>query len=289
MLTIDLQKKLLAKNRKIVAKDQAVLDKQAALDAETEKLVNAALDKADAQYEHEKTAMLETLGLDYKIKEVEEIKARQAKFAHLPQERIFTIQAIKALCIEYGLRFLPTSQYKGSLPSDLSVKLDEIKGLCGGCLPGTKPDKPRRSQFDIFGWNTESQESFKDRLKAWECLAPTPIFHIAAPAESFDLRPRPVDPLLFLRIGPDHWYLVQKWGNDLSVFRSRTLRLFLYRFFLISCAIAVVAGIATGCNANFSWRTPTVLFMYAAVVFIFTMAHVEKAWKEKNWDSPFKS
>lgn len=51
MFTIDLQRKLIATNSKIVSKDDAVLAKQIALDAESEKLVNAVLSKTDANYE----------------------------------------------------------------------------------------------------------------------------------------------------------------------------------------------------------------------------------------------
>src|SRR6185369_10564614 len=105
-LTVNLRDSLTAANRRALAKDIAVLDRQIALDRETDKLIDKALDRATEVVEEEKTAVMRTLGLDYKISEAQRVHARHQKWKHLPQDRIFSNDAIKALCIRYDLRFL---------------------------------------------------------------------------------------------------------------------------------------------------------------------------------------
>jgi hypothetical protein len=48
---------------------------------------------------------------------------------------------------------------------------------------------------------------------------PLTSFKIMAPAERFKLCDSEVDPLLFVPVGNDRYYLVHKWGNDLSAWR----------------------------------------------------------------------
>lgn len=202
--TINLQDELIAENRKALAADQAVLAQQAALDAETDKLVNAALDRATADYESAKQKTLETLGFSYKLAEAKQVREKQSKWAHLPQERIFTKDAIKTLCLKYNLRFLHTSLYKGSLDSQLPEKIEELRKANGGSLPGEG--------------EMECVHSMKLKTGEWTRIErpSTAQFRIAAPAESFALQPRPIDPLLFCRLGDDQFYLVHKWGSDIS-------------------------------------------------------------------------
>lgn len=248
--TINLQDELIAENRKALAADQAVLAKQAALDVETDKLVDAALDRATADYEASKQKTLETLGLSYKLAEAKQVREKQSKGAHLPQERIFTKDAIKELCLKYNLRFLPTSYYKGALDSQLPDKVEELRKANGGLLPGEKapvaevkigdaqdtdgyfggdlgvvPTDKEQRQMAENPWSTATTfwmnsnmvfgrvRSGISSLRGDHAIG---SFCIAAPAESFDLQPRPIDPLLFCNLGDDQYYLVHKWGSDIS-------------------------------------------------------------------------
>lgn len=291
-LTVDLQEKPLSRNRQIVSKDDAVLAKQVALDAEVEKLVNAHLAKADADYEAEKSALLSTLGFNYKIKEAAEIVERRSKWAHLPQERIFTRDAIKSLCIEYSLRFLPTSAYKGSLPNDLAEKLDELSLVNGGQLPGTKPDRPHRDWVGVFSlylnFPAESDASFDARVKQWEKIEPKPTFLIAAPSESFELQDRPVDPLLFCRLDDNNFYLVHKWGNDLSVFRSRKFRKGVAGTLAFAAGSTLSCCFFMSCNPQYSAGTCAII-----AAFVPTLAYLAtravRTTPAHLWDSPLKS
>lgn len=286
--TINLQDELIAENRKALAADQAVLAQQAALDAETDKLVNAALDRATADYETAKQKTLETLGLHYKLAEAKQVREKQSKWAHLPQERIFTKDAIKELCLKYNLRFLPTSYYKGALDSQLPDKLDELRKANGGLLPN-EGGTMRVQYADL------QKGVWVDR--EIERIA---TFSIVAPAESFALQPRPIDPLLFCNLGDDQYYLVHKWGSDISWSRR----------WLKHWRLVVHATVCATLNAAVAWFAYSVV-RYAGgsavdAAFISALTALaggfvtratspsigsssSKTTNKRNWDSPYTS
>ncbi|MBX2973384.1 MAG: hypothetical protein KF797_09790 [Flavobacteriales bacterium] len=96
-------------------------------------------------------------------------------------DRIYHRDSIRALCIRYRLRFLPGGLFKGTLP------------------------------------NTAIHA-----LRALERKSPAPLtgFMVMAPASRFKLCDSEVDPLLFVALGNDRYYLVHKWGRDLSPMRA---------------------------------------------------------------------
>lgn len=101
------------------------------------------------------------------------------------QERVFHISQIEALCKKYYLRFLSSSQYAGSIDPELPNKVTTFEAA----------------------YNVKIADQNRNRA------------YIAAPKESFRLQAKPKDPLLFYKINSDYYYLVHKWGNDLSIFR----------------------------------------------------------------------
>lgn len=105
---------------------------------------------------------------------------------------VFTESQIKALCIKYNLRFLPTSYYKGSIDPETPIKIREFESIIN-------------KQIQDKGINHYCYSDID--------------YYIAAPKRAFKLEVKPKDPLLFARISKDHYVLVHKWGNDLSVFR----------------------------------------------------------------------
>ena len=102
------------------------------------------------------------------------------EFDLLESNRIFHIDQIKKICIDYRLRFLNSSYFKGEIPQEA---IDEIKEL--------------ERNHDI-------------ELKGFKILAPSRLFRL----EDKD------DPLLFAPIGNDYFYLIHKWGNDLHPLRK---------------------------------------------------------------------
>lgn len=101
------------------------------------------------------------------------------KFEFLETDRIFYIEQIKDICINYRLRFLDSKYFKGEIP-DKTIK--EIKLL------------EEKHEMEIEG------------------------FKIVAPSKLFKLADKD-DPLLFAPIGNGYFYLIDKWGNDLHPLR----------------------------------------------------------------------
>ena len=103
----------------------------------------------------------------------------QFDFDLLVPHKIFHVDQIRKVCIDYRLRFLNTKYFKGKLPYEA---ISKIKAL---------------------------EKSHKTELKGFKIIAPSKLFKL----ENAD------DPLLFAPVGNDYYYLVHKWGNDLNPFR----------------------------------------------------------------------
>lgn len=106
----------------------------------------------------------------------------------LDEERIFHRSEIRQLCIKFRLRFLDASQFNQSIPYEA---IRRIKAL-----------------------ESAADQAFND-------------FLIAAPAEAFTLPDCAEDPLLFIDLGGDRFYLVHHWGEDMAWHRK--VRMFPWR------------------------------------------------------------
>lgn len=103
---------------------------------------------------------------------------------HIPgldPERVFHVDAIRTLCVRYRLRFLDGGRFKGHIPAQAIVELRRLEA---------------RSSVPLRG------------------------FKVMAPAARFKLCDSDADPLLFVAVGPEHYYLVHKWGSDLHPLRG---------------------------------------------------------------------
>lgn len=144
--------------------------------------------------------IIKDLNLDSSIIEAEKatgICLERQKLDNTYDGLVFSYEEIKQLAIDYRLRFLQTSYYKGKLDVEVFGK---VKDFCKKHDVQTAHDKDR--------------------------------FFILGPAECFQLQNRPkpeprnIDPLLFYRIGDrngdNHYKLIHKWGNDFSIWRYAT-------------------------------------------------------------------
>ena len=154
-------------------------------------------------------------------------------FDLLESDHIYHISQIKKICIDYRLRFLNTSLFKGQLPYEAISKIKQLEK----------------------DHNTE--------LKGFKIIAPAKLFKL----EHYD------DPLLFAPIGNGYYYLIHKWGNDLSPFRRalmwplRDFENFVFCMFILSMLLtaAIPEGIfsnkTTAANAGIVF-----LFVFKSVV-----------------------
>ena len=98
----------------------------------------------------------------------------------LSKSKIYHIDHIKKVSIDYRLRFLDIKYFKNKLPIEA---LKQIKKL---------------------------EKEHKTKLSEFKIMAPSVLFRL----EKKD------DPLLFVPLGNEYYYLIHKWGNDLHPFRK---------------------------------------------------------------------
>ena len=101
-------------------------------------------------------------------------------FEKLDPNKICSINTIKSVCIDYRLRFLDIKYFKNKLPNEVFQK---IKSL---------------------------EKTHNTNIGDFKIMAPSALFRL----EKTD------DPLLFVPLGNNYYYLVHKWGNDLHPFRK---------------------------------------------------------------------
>lgn len=98
----------------------------------------------------------------------------------LERDKIFHISDIQSICITYRLRFLESSLFKGEIPQEAISKIKQL------------------------------EKDHVTTLKGFKIMAPSKLFKL----ENYD------DPLLFAPIGNGYYYLIHKWGNDMSIWRK---------------------------------------------------------------------
>lgn len=101
-------------------------------------------------------------------------------FDLLETNKIFHIEDIRSICVTYRLRFLHSNLFKSEIPHEAFSKIKQL------------------------------EKNHETSLKGFKIMAPSKLFKL----ENYD------DPLLFAPIGNGYYYLIHKWGNDLSVWRK---------------------------------------------------------------------
>lgn len=130
----------------------------------------------------------------------------------LETEKIYHVDQIKRLCTVYRLRFLASHYFKEDLPYEALRKTKYLQQKHQTILQGYK---------------------------------------ILAPAASFRLK-NADDPLLFAPIGNGYYYLIHKWGDNLSPWRKTLM----WPFRNLECMIGFLFGLSIVLTMIF----PTSLF-----------------------------
>ncbi|MDC0643859.1 hypothetical protein OAP39_04620 [Flavobacteriaceae bacterium] len=174
----------------------------------------------------------------------------------LATANIFHIDNIKNTCIDYRLRFLDLKYFKNDLPQEAFDKIARLEAVHGTTLSG---------------------------------------FKIMAPSKLFRLK-NTDDPLLFVPIGNDYFYLIHQWGDDLSPFR----KLFMWPFKNIWNLMVLIMGIswiATSLtpmaifSKTTSWSTYWMVYFFmfkaiAAIVLFYGFA-LGKNFNPAIWNSKY--
>ena len=175
----------------------------------------------------------------------------------IDSNRLFHVDQIRKICIDYRLRFLDFNFFKGGVPDEAYTKLKEFEL--------NHPD------LDL-------------NIKM---MAPTKLFQL----ENYD------DPLMFVSLGNNYYYLIHKWGNDMSYFR----KMFMWPFkniYNILVYIAIISLIFTTIvqDGIFFYKNNqeiqffvVFLFMFKslAAIFIYFGFAMGKNFNENIWNSKF--
>ncbi len=98
----------------------------------------------------------------------------------LDAEKVYHLDQIKQLCVDYRLRFLELKLYKSSFPVEAIEKLKEI------------------------------ENNHNTKITDLKIVAPAKLFKL----KNYD------DPLLFASLGNNYYYLIHKWGSDFKPLRK---------------------------------------------------------------------
>jgi len=184
------------------------------------------------------------------------VTSNDLAFDLLETDRIFHLSHIRNICIGYRLRFLDSHHFKGPVPEEAVSRIKQLEKEHGTQLSGFK------------------------------IAAPSKLFHL----KNYD------DPLLLAPIGNEYYYLVHKWGNDISAWRKwlvlpvKNLGNFLVLMVVVSVLFSLFAlkFLFTGTHTN-QFLLLTFLFTFKSVCGI---AMYYCFWKGKNfnnaiWDSEY--
>ena len=102
------------------------------------------------------------------------------KFEEMETKNIFHKDTIKSICVQYRLRFLDSNLFKGDYPNNITKVISDIE----------KKNETTLNNFMI--------------------MAPSKLFKIKSPD----------DPILFVPLGNDYYYLIHKWGEEFNHLRK---------------------------------------------------------------------
>ena len=120
-------------------------------------------------------------------------------------------------------------------------------------------------------------------------------YKIIAPSKAFNLNSYD-DPLLFVPIGNEYYYLIHKWGNDLSTFRKvKYLPIKNIVNFIVFSVLLSAIGTYLTPETNLSKSVEfaqIIIFLFMFKSMVATIAYyffmMGKNFSDMIWDRPFK-
>ena len=199
---------------------------------------------------------LERQEIKDKLQSKSSTNVNEFEFDLLETDKIFHINQIKKVCIDYRLRFLDSVLFKNEIPEEAITKISALEKL------------------------------HETKLEGFKIIAPSKAFQLI----NYD------DPLLFAPIGNDYYYLIHKWGNDLVWYRKLLVLPFKNLMnFVVFCGVISLIIVTVSPLDDLSKEVPLApiilfLFMFKAVIasiayYFFLMG---KNFNSEIWDRKFK-
>jgi len=147
----------------------------------------------------EDARILRGLSKNSQFNRIENLRGKQIELENFEKDydgKVYTIDQIKTLCIDYHLRFLQSRLYTGSYDVQVAAKIKEFA----------------KTTLAPIDEHTLGRRYF--------VMAPQEMFSLTEEkyVSKADLR-RQADPAIFYQIDKDHYRLIHKWGQDFTIFR----------------------------------------------------------------------
>ena len=190
------------------------------------------------------------------LKSESSTKSNEFNFDLLETDKIFHENQIKKVCIDYRLRFLDSALFKNEIPEEAISKITAL-------------EKNHNTKLDGF--------------------------KIVAPSKAFELKNYD-DPLLFVPIGNNYYYLIHKWGTDLSWYRKlMVLPIRNIALFVVFCLMISLIGTYFTPTNNLSKSVslaPVIIFLFMFKSMVGTVGYyffmMGKNFNDVIWNRPFK-
>lgn len=251
--------KLLLTNFEMIAKKRRMLLKRTNIEAQLSKASGRAMSEEKVMREVAEILRKDAAHNERIQKNLSHSKAAAENafvFDLLDSTRIYHLDQIKDICIDYRLRFLDTKYFKGEMPQKV---VSIIKGL------------EKEHGCELQG------------------------FKIIAPSKLFKLKDKD-DPILFAPIGNGYYYLIHKWGRDLHPLRRWLVWPFksIVNLALVVVAISYVATLmipnglfSKSSSAGEFWIIFFFMFKSIAAVVIFYGFALGKNFNPAIWNSKY--
>lgn len=190
-----------------------------------------------------------------KLQQESSTKTNQLQFDLLETDKIFHLEQIQKICIDYRLRFLESDIFKNEIPEEAISKIRMI------------------------------EKAHNTSLEGFKIIAPSKAFHLL----NYD------DPLLFVPMGNNYYYLIHKWGTEMNPWRKlmvlpiKNLGTFTVTSILLSLIVALLVP-----ENNLSKSVPlasVIVFLFAFksifAVFGYYFFMMGKNFNEEIWERKY--
>ena len=190
------------------------------------------------------------------LKDANNDNINQLKFDEMETKNIFHKDTIKKICVRYRLRFLDSNLFKGDYPKNITKIISDI------------------------------EKKHDTKLNNFMIMAPSKLFKIKSPD----------DPILFIPIGNDYYYLIHKWGEEFNYLRKLLVLPFknIDNLTIFSVLVSVFfALLGKLFIPSLTSSEVFILFLFLVKGFIFIFFYMffltRRNFNESIWDSKYDS
>ena len=183
-------------------------------------------------------------------------KLNDLNFDKMKTRNIFHKDTIKKICVRYRLRFLDSNLFKGEYPKNITKIIGKI------------------------------ERNHNTTLSNFMIMAPSKLFKIKSPD----------DPILFVPIGNDYYYLIHKWGEEFNYLRKLMVLPFknIDNLTIFSVLVSVVfALLGKLIMPSLTFSEVFILFLFLVKGFIFIFFYMffltRRNFSESIWNSKYDS